>query len=144
MHIRIFNSHDMKSIIDLANKYASFDSDVSEADFQPAWTFQKGLLVAEAENQIVGFVFAYLREVPATVLSRWDASKVAQIELLAVDPQYRGRGIGESLMNQLLESLIEEKIDLVLLHCPSIASEAKSLYDKLGFETRAYAMKKRL
>ena len=134
----------MESIIDLANKYASFDSDVSEADFQPAWAFQKGLLVAEEDNQIVGFVFAYLREVPSVVLTRWEVSKVAQIELLVVDPQYRGQGIGESLMNQLLESLREEEIDIVLLHCPATASEAKSLYDKLGFETRAYAMKKRL
>jgi len=144
MNIRSFTPQDIKHIVSLANRYASFDSDVSEADFQPAWSFPRGLMVADDDRKVIGFVFAYLREVPGDILNRWGASKVAQIELLVVDSSYRGRGIGSALLEKLLEVFREEDVDLVLLHCPAEAIEAKHLYDKLGFEVRAYAMKKKL
>ena len=144
MNIRFSIPQDIKEIVNLANRHASFDSDVTEADFQAAGLFPKGLLVAEESNQVIGFVFAYLQEIPSPVLNRWDVSKVAQIELMVVDPTYRGRSIGKDLLDRLLEILREEGVDLVLLHCPAEAVEAKHLYDKLGFEVRAYAMKKRL
>jgi len=144
MKIRPFVSQDIVHIVNLANTYAAFDSDVSEVDFQPAWSFPRALLVADHEEKIIGFVFAYLREVPGEVLSRWDASKVAQVELLAVDSSWRGQGVGMALLEKLLENLEEEGVDLILLHCPVEAVEAKHLYDKLDFEVRAYAMKKKL
>jgi ribosomal protein S18 acetylase RimI-like enzyme len=144
MIIRFSKHQDITHIVNLANRYASFDSDVTEVDFQAAGSFPKGLLVAEEDNQIIGFAFAYLQEVPGPVLNRWDASKVAQIELMAVDSAYRGRGVGKALLNRLLKILREEDVDMVLLHCPAEAVEAKHLYDKLGFEVRAYAMKKQL
>lgn len=144
MNIRPFKPKDIKQVVNVANKHASFDSDVTEADFQPAWSFPRGLLVAEYGEQIAGFVFAYIRAVPGGVLNRWSASKVAQIEILAVDDSYRSQGIGKALLDRLLDMLKEEGVDLVLLHCPVEAKEAKHLYDKLGFEVRAYAMKKQL
>ncbi len=63
---------------------------------------------------------------------------------MAVDPSYRNQGIGRALLDRLLEDLREKDVDLVLLHCPANAIDAKHLYDKLGFEVRAYEMKKRL
>lgn len=144
MNIHSFKPQDIKHIVNLANRYSSFDSDVSEADFQPAWSFPGGLLVADDEEKVIGFVFAYLREVPGEILNRWGASSVAQIELLVVDPSWRDQGVGRALLDNLLESFREECVDLVLLHCPVEAIEAKHLYDSLGFEVRAYAMKKKL
>ncbi|NHI83122.1 MAG: GNAT family N-acetyltransferase [Candidatus Thorarchaeota archaeon] len=144
MNIRTFEHEDLNQVIDLANKYSSFDSDVTEEFFQPAQSFSQGFLVAEIDGKLVGFVFAYLREVPDEVLSRWTATKVAQIELLAVDTSYRRQGIGEELLDKLLRTLKTEGIDIALLHCPIEAKAAKHLYDKLGFEIRAYAMRKRL
>ena len=144
MKIRQFVLQDIKHIVNLANRYAAFDSDVSEADFQPAWSFPRGLLVADDEGKVIGFVFAYLREVPGEILNRWGASKVAQVELLAVNSSWRNQGIGRALLERLLEVFRDEGVDLVLLHCPAEAIEAKHLYDKFGFEVRAYAMKKKL
>ena len=56
----------------------------------------------------------YFKDAPDDVLARWGVSKVGEIVLMAVDENYRNRGIGT----------------------------AKNLYDKLGFEVRAYHMKK--
>ncbi len=144
MNIRTFKPQDLKQVVNLANMYASFDSDVTEEFFDSAGSFPVGLLIAEDNERITGFVFALIRQVPCEVLDRWGATKVAQIELLTVDPSYRSQGIGNTLLGRLLEVLKEEDVDLVLLHCPVEAKEAKHLYDKLGFEVRAYAMKKRL
>ncbi|MFW9931136.1 MAG: GNAT family N-acetyltransferase [Candidatus Thorarchaeota archaeon] len=144
MDIRVFEPSDIKDAVKLANLYASFDSEVSEVDFQPAWSFPEGFLIADICGQVVGFIFAYLRDVPSEVLHRWHASKAAQIELLVVHPSFRGRDIGDRLLRRLLDTLKDESVDIVLLHCPTQSIEAKNLYDKYGFEVRAYAMKKRL
>jgi len=144
MEIRTIEPSDINEMVRLANLYASFDSDVDEVFFQPAWPFPQGCLVAEDEGKVVGFIFSYLRDVPSTVLTRWDATKVAEIELLAVDASYRHQGIGAALLDKLLDTFRNESVDHVLLHCPVEAIEAKRLYDKHGFEVRAYAMRKRL
>lgn len=144
MNIRPFTPEDITQIISLTNEYASFDSDVTAADFSSAHAFPQGLLVAEAAGRIVAFIFGYIKEVPGTILNRWNAQKAAQINLLVVEPPYRRQGTGETLMRKLEDAFREEDVDLILLHCPAEATEAKHLYDKLGFEVRAYAMKKRL
>ena len=70
MIIRNIEPHDVKNLVSLANLYASFDSEVSEADFQPALSYPSGCLIAEIDEQVVGFIFAYLRDVPTEVLHR--------------------------------------------------------------------------
>jgi hypothetical protein len=45
-------------------------------------------------------------------------------------------------LSKLLEEFKRAGADLVTLHCPTEAAEAKKLYDKLGFEVRAYYMRK--
>jgi ribosomal protein S18 acetylase RimI-like enzyme len=144
MIIRPSTPHDIEQVVSLANSYASFDSDVTEADFQVDGAFPNGLLVAEDGHSIVGFVFGYIREIPTAVLERWHASKVAQIELLAVDTSSRGQGVGRLLLDRLLDAFKDEGVDMVLLHCPVEAEAALHLYQETGFEVRAYAMKKRL
>ena len=144
MNIRTFEEQDLKQVVRLANENASFDSDVTEEFFKPTESFPQGFLVAEVNGKVVGFVFSYLREVPSEVLSRWSATKVAQIELLAVDVSYQKSGIGKGLLEELFRVLRKEGADTVLLHCPVDAKAAKHIYDKLGFEVRAYAMRKRL
>ena len=106
--------------------------------------FPNGFWVAEEDDKVVGFVYGYFKDVPGDVLARWRASKVGEIALMAVDTNYRNRGIGTALLCKLLEEFKRAGADLVILHCPAEAVKAKKLYDKLGFEVRAYHMKKRL
>ena len=118
-------------------------------DYLPLWhhflaTSDEGFWVAEEKNQVVGFGYGHFKETPAEILIRWGASKVAEITLVVVDPQYQNRGIGTALLQKLLEEFKKASADLVTLHCPADAKAAKHLYDKLGFEVRAYHMKKTL
>jgi hypothetical protein len=52
MNIRFSKPQDIKQVVSLANRYASFDSAVTEADFQCTSSFPKGLIVAEDDGSI--------------------------------------------------------------------------------------------
>jgi len=84
------------------------------------------------------------KNVPDEVLQRWKARKVGSVEVLAVEEQYRRRGIAMSLLNRLFVVFGERGIDTVTLSVPADEIGAKELYDKLGFETRGYFLKKKL
>jgi ribosomal protein S18 acetylase RimI-like enzyme len=144
LELRLFKQEDMERILYLANANADFDRPISEADLVIAKFFPEGFWVAEENNQVVGFVYGHCKEIPAEILTRWGASKAAEITLLVVDPQYQNRGIGAALLQKLLEAFKKASVDVVTLHCPADAKSAKHLYEKLGFEVRAYHMKKSL
>jgi ribosomal protein S18 acetylase RimI-like enzyme len=100
--------------------------------------------VAEDEGKVVGFAYGQLGEVPEDVLEKWKARKVANVELLAVVPERRRRGIGEALLKRLLEEFKRARADVVTLYCPAEAVEAAELYAKMGFEVRFQGLRKRL
>lgn len=131
-------------MLNLANAHAIFDSPLTNADLAITKYLPEAFILAEEEHQLVGFVFGYIKDIPSDVLANWNASKVGQVELLVVDPLFRKKGVGTMLMDHLLGIFTKNEVDMVALHCPAEADEAKSLYDRIGFETRAYAMRKRL
>ena len=144
VRIRTFEKGDVKSVLELANTYASFDGKTSEADLAITEYFRNGFLVAEDRGRIVGFAYGYFRDVPQTVLENWKAKKVGYVQLMAVAPDHRRKGIGKSLLTKLLDEFKNAGADLVLLDCPAEAVEAKRLYEKIGFDARFYGMKKRI
>lgn len=143
MTLRKFDTRDTDAIIELANKYAFFDGPTSEKDLEITKSFPEGFIVAE-EEIIVGFIYGYFREVPPEVLANWGVAKVATIELLVVDPQYRNHGVGTQLLDRLIEILKDAGAELIGLHCPVEAIEARHLYEKMGFEVSAIHMRKKL
>jgi ribosomal protein S18 acetylase RimI-like enzyme len=144
LKIRAFETDDTESVLQLANTYAFFDGPMHESDLAISGSFPDGFLIAEDEGHIVGFVMGYLRDFPADVLENWGVSTVGHIEILVVAPPYRERGIATALMKNILDVFKRAGAEMVTLHCPVSAREAKHLYDKLGFSVRAYEMKKRL
>jgi ribosomal protein S18 acetylase RimI-like enzyme len=141
---RLYRKDDMKSVLDLANRYAAFDGNTTEADLTITSHFPEGFWVAEEKGRIIGFVYGHFKDVPDQVLEKWRAKKVGYIQLLAVVPSHRRRGVGQSLLSNLLSEFKKAGADLVLLDCPTEAVGAKLLYEKMGFDARFYGMKKRL
>ncbi len=145
LDIRSFRLDDTASVLELANTYAAFDGTTSEADLAVTAQFPGGFLVAEdEEGEIVGFVYGYFKDVPEDVLERWKVGKVAQVELIAVHPGHRGKGVGRKLLSKLLERFREAGADMVLVNCPTSAVEAKGLYEEMGFDVRSCQMSLRL
>src|SRR5205823_13884755 len=118
----------------------------TEADIQGFYSSEPDFfLVAELNRRIVGFVYGReSKNVPDEVLQRWKARKVGSVEVLAVEEQYRRRGIAMSLLNRLFVVFGERGIDKVMLSVPADDNGVKELYDKLSFETTGYVLKKKL
>ena len=135
---------DTSTVLKLANQYAAFDGDVSEADLAVTAYFPKGFWVAEDESEIVGFAYGYFKEIPPQVLEKWGVTKVGHVELMAVAPSHRRKGTATALLGRLLKEFKDAGAEMVLLDCPAEAVEAKKLYDRMGFEPRFYGMRKRL
>lgn len=69
---------------------------------------------------------------------------MASIETLAVDEDYRRRGIATLLLKALFEAFKQKGVDLVTLSVPAMEVAAMKLCGKLGFEPRAHFLWKRL
>jgi ribosomal-protein-alanine N-acetyltransferase len=144
--IRRYEENDTVVVLQLSEKYASWDSTPTEADIESFYSSEPDLfLVAELNRRIVGFVCGReSKNVPDEVLRKWKATKVGSVEVLAVEEKYRRRGIGTQLLNSLFRAFTKRGIDTVTLSMPAEEIGAKKLYDKLGFETRGYFLKKKL
>ena len=144
--IRRYEKRDEKRVLSLAQEYGSWDATPTEADIQGFFASEPDFfLVAEMLGDVVGFVYGReSKNVPYEVLQRWRATKVGSVEVIAVEERHRRNGIGTSLLNHLFEVFKERGIDTVTLSVPADESGAKELYDKLGFETRGYFMKRKL
>jgi ribosomal protein S18 acetylase RimI-like enzyme len=144
--IRRYEKNDEIAVLQLSQKYASWDSTPTEADIQGFYSSEPDFfLVAELNRRIVGFIFGReSKNVPDEVLRRWRAIKVGSVEVLAVEERHRRRGIATLLLNRLFVVFKDRGIDTVTLSVPADESGAKELYDKLGFVTRGYFMKKTL
>jgi len=143
--VRKFKINDLDQVVAIAERYASWDVTATKADIEgfhsagPEFFF-----VAEAENKILGFVYGRESSPPAEALNKWKSRKVASIETLAVDEDYRRQGIATSLLTALFEEFKQKQIDLVTLSVPAVEVAAMKLYGKLGFEPRAQFLWKRL
>jgi len=143
--VRKFKINDLDQVLALAERYASWDATLTKADIEG---FHSGspefLFVAEADKKILGFLCGRESNPPAETLDKWKSRKVASIETLAVDENYRRRGIATSLLTAIFEAFKQKEIDLVTLSVPAVEVAAIKLYGKIGFEPRGYFLWKRL
>jgi len=58
----------------------------------------------------------------------------AGFRLLAVDPLYRGQGIGKLLTNECIRKAKDKKLDQVIIHTTMAMQTAWRMYEKLGFK----------
>jgi len=83
-------------------------------------------LVARVGKRVVGFA------------GMWVIAAEGHITTLAVEPEYRRRGIGERLLSALLEAAEDMGATRVTLEVRESNTIARALYEKYGFEVVAY------
>ena len=84
------------------------------------------VLLARCDGKIVGMATL----VVAAALS----GTTAHIEDVVVDAEYRGRGIGERLMRELISRAQAERANAMALTSHPSREAANRLYERLGFE----------
>ena len=87
------------------------------------------LIVAKVRNKIAGAVTLY----PQGSNNGWPGGW-AGIRLLAVHPDYRGRGIGRALMEECIRRCRERGTKTIGLHTTELMKVARAMHEQIGFE----------
>ncbi len=83
----------------------------------------EAIYVAESENRLVGF---------ALLRSKGDTEGVGEIELIAVDPAFHGKGIGKGLVAEAIR-YYQGKTSEIQVGTQAKNLEAIGLYTRMGF-----------
>jgi ribosomal protein S18 acetylase RimI-like enzyme len=89
------------------------------------------LIIAELNHRLAGSVTLYLdgsQSFPEAWPRGW-----AVVRLLAVRPEYRGRGIGRTLMDECIHRCHQAKVTAIGLHTTEAMDIARQMYEHMGF-----------
>jgi len=88
------------------------------------------LIVAELDYRLAGCVTLYLdlSSFPEAWPRDW-----AVVRLLAVHPEYRGKGIGRALMEECIRRCRQSKVAAIGLHTTEAMDIARNMYERMGF-----------
>lgn len=130
-HIRNLEKTDLAAIVNIEERltgvarpsYWEKRIEISEA-IRPHWAS----LVAEVSNQVVGFILGRSGELEFGL-----PSTVAWIELIGIDPAFRGMGIGRALIERFTASAEDHDIRTVFTLVDSQNHEMARFFERVGF-----------
>lgn len=121
MLIRQMESEDVFQAAEIEKK--SFSMPWSPEGFKGALAYEDNIiLVAEEEGRIAGYACVYVS---------FDEGELTNI---AVESEYRGRGIGLMLMKELKHRAETKSVSKIVLEVRVSNATAISLYEKCGFK----------
>ena len=91
----------------------------------------------EIQNTSVSFPMVVVQRPGERVIGYilyWHIQEDVQVNNIAVHPDFRGRGIGEALMQHIIERVRKKGATFVTLEVRPSNTTAVTLYKKLGFE----------
>lgn len=124
------------------NSYAQYKNDVSPEHWEglkealsSGNELQPGvdIFVAEIDGRIAGSAVLFPSQSKAY---DWDTETIAfpEIRMLAVDKDYRSKGIGKALVQQCIDSAKQQNYEFIGLHTGSFMKNAIALYERMGFK----------
>lgn len=100
--------------------------DLKEREAQP-WFDPAGFLLAEQEGALAGFCWTKVQD------DEHEPGEIGEIYVIAVSPDFQGRGLGRELVLAGLEHLAAAGLEKAMLYVDRDNTEARRLYEKLGF-----------
>ena len=97
---------------------------------------QELIVIENEENAIIGTL-----QLTFVQYLTYQGGMRAQIEAVRISEEYRGKGIGEKLLNWAINRSKEKGVHLVQLTTDKKRQEALSFYEKLGFNASHEGMK---
>lgn len=91
---------------------------------------EKLIIVAEENNQIVGYLYGIIKSTDETY-----KYKIAKLDALYVLTDYRNRKIATSLIEYFKKWAISRNVDKIEVNVWSNNIKAKKLYEKANFKT---------
>ncbi len=147
--IRKSNENDIISINKLFAELIKFESRFSnnitsniqiEGDYNYIFNDDKSILfVVELDNKIIGFIYAYEKELDEVFIN-----KEVFIEAIFILEKYRNKGIGKLLMKELEKWCYAKNIKYIDIDVMKNNKEALSLYGKIGYKEVKIGLRKEL
>ena len=136
--IRIAEPNDVNEIINLCAEHAEYEkaehSKEGKAEKLAAFLFAPNprfhCLLVEKNQVILGYA-TYAFE-----FSTWDADLYTNMDCLYLRPQYRGHGIGEALVEEIVKQSRLKGIEQVQWHTPTFNVRAIKFYHRIGASSR--------
>lgn len=131
IYIRNLEKTDLSAIVNIEERltgvarpgYWEKRIEMSEA-IRPHWAS----LVAEVKNQFAGFMFGRAGELEFGL-----PGTVAWIEIIGVDPAYRGQGIARALVEKFTASAEDHEIQTVFTLVSNGNQEMAKFFSRVGF-----------
>jgi ribosomal protein S18 acetylase RimI-like enzyme len=98
------------------------------------------IVVAEGNTEVIGYAYAEVQGYDYLSLR----GPAAVLHDIIVDPPYRGRGIGGSLLNAVLANLKERGVPRVVLSSAEGNQAAQRLFVRMGFRRTMVEMTREL
>lgn len=126
LRIRPFTASDQQRVTEIEKTCSKVITQVSSvlAFYEGALD---GFIVAEVDGRVVGFLIGNL-----TILR--DGSKAGHVLSIAVDPAFRGLGIGRALINYFAKNCRREAAGDLFLEVKKNNESARRFYSHLGFK----------
>ena len=121
---RAFHGHPEQGSWDLAT--------LVEREAQP-WFDADGFLLHELGGRLAGFCWTKVHEPEDGVMNEGIKHELGEIYVIAVDPDFQGRGLGRQLVLAGLASLSERGVGTGMLYVDHDNDAARKLYFSLGF-----------
>ena len=100
--------------------------------FSDPWS--ENSIASEVDNRLSYWLVAEVDGIVAGYVGSQTVLDAADMMNLAVSPVYRRRGIGQALVNALVEHLRQNEVIALLLEVRVSNAPAIALYESLGFE----------
>lgn len=97
-----------------------------------AWSWRHRFFVAEVDGKIAACAGARVAEFYEDYYEA--EKKNAYVEIVAVDPNYHGRGIGTELFTKLIDTLADIGVKSVYLNVHPANTPAIEFYKRFGFK----------
>jgi GNAT superfamily N-acetyltransferase len=129
--VRAIESSDLDAVVAIDEKLTGqtrkdyWRTRLDIAALRPPWMSS----VAELDGRVVGFLFAWVGESEFGI-----AGRAGWIDLIGVDPAYRGRGVGQALLDRFVTSGQELRgIDKVATLIDLGQAEIREFFVRRGF-----------
>lgn len=113
--------------------------EIGKKSLKEAW--DKNSINAELDNPLASYLVALNNDVVLGFVGIWVIAGEGNITNVAVDPTFRGLGIGKLLMQSILDYCISENIDSITLEVRKSNLIAQNLYESLGFKNEGVRKK---